>query len=174
MLNRWQISLMTKSYSNGLQYAQLCNVKLERWWWGCCKSDNVGFLGSYPPDQLAYTSANLGLKLKITTINNTSKPVLLLWYVVGRTAEPQMFLNNPPRTTDPHCVRLIVSPFVSSTWSEMLDVHTLPLGISWMQSRKWEACGNSHFQKLWKWTWLNWKKMCRTPPPPPNICILNL
>lgn len=34
----------------------------------------------------------------------------LLRYVVGRTAEPQTSLNNPPRMPDPHCVCLIVLP----------------------------------------------------------------
>lgn len=40
-------------------------------------------------------------------------------------AELQMFLNNPPRTTDPQCVRLIVFPFVLSTWFEIFCIHSL-------------------------------------------------
>lgn len=60
-----------------------------------------GFLLFIPPDQLTFTSTDLGLHMKIT-IEIRRKPVLLLCCVVGRAAESQRSLNDPPRSKDPH------------------------------------------------------------------------
>lgn len=81
-----------------------------------------GFLLFIPPDQLTFTSTDLGLQWKITT----RKPVLLLCSVLGRAAEPRKSQSNPLGTVDPQRVHLIVFPFISSTWSEILDVYKLP------------------------------------------------
>lgn len=61
-----------------------------------------GFLLFIPPDQLTFTSTDLGLHMKITTIEIQGKPVLLLCCVARREAESQRFLNYPPRSIDQH------------------------------------------------------------------------